>query len=453
VSIRLFQAALHSLRVVVAGFAVATCTAQAQQTSISSSELAQAQDILSRVHSTLKESYYDPAFHGIDIDARYKDYLEQIKNSQTLPAAHRTIAAYLSGLQDSHTYFMPPPNSNRVTYGYQLQMVGDSCFVAAVRPDTDAARKLHPGDQVISLDEYSVNRKDLWQLEYYLSVIAPRSKSEFVLRDPAGSERHETVATKIEPGQKMTWFSLSFTGGDRDTWHRRLDAEEQQRFAKSRSFEQDGVLFWKLPLFSTNEDDMSQMIDRARKHRSLILDLRGNTGGPEKALTFLLSSLFDHEVRVGKRITRQGEEALVVKSRGQAAYTGPLVVLVDSRSASAAEILGRVVQLEHRGIVLGDRSSGRVRETQSHLLSQGARAVLLYAVFVSSAELIMSDGKTLENIGVTPDNVLLPTASDLAEGRDPVLARAAELAGSRLDATAAGKVFPFQWPPDRLTAF
>ena len=40
-----------------------------------------------------------------------------------------------------------------------------------------------------------------------------------------------------------------------------------------------------------------------------------------------------------------------------------------------------------------------------------------------------------------PDEVVLPTAKDLAEGKDPALARAAELAGVHLDAAQAGRIF------------
>jgi len=46
---------------------------------------------------------------------------------------------------------------------------------------------------------------------------------------------------------------------------------------------------------------------------------------------------------------------------------------------------------------------------------------------------------------VTPDETILPTAEDLAAGRDPVLSRAAALCGVSIDAETAGGYFPFVW--------
>jgi C-terminal processing protease CtpA/Prc len=84
-------------------------------------------------------------------------------------------------------------------------------------------------------------------------------------------------------------------------------------------------------------------------------------------------------------------------------------------------------------------------EARYYSESMGAETKMFFGVQVTSANLIMSDGKSLEKTGVTPDELLVPTAADLAAGRDPVLAHAVELAGGKLDAEAAGKLFPFEW--------
>jgi len=118
-------------------------------------------------------------------------------------------------------------------------------------------------------------------------------------------------------------------------------------------------------------------------------------------------------------------------------------VLVDSRSASAAELFAGVMQIEKRGVVLGDRSSGSVMESKHYSEKTGADTVIFYGVSVTVADLIMTDGESLEHAGVTPDEIVLPTAADLASGRDPVLSRAAELLGVKISPADAGRPPPY----------
>jgi C-terminal processing protease CtpA/Prc len=61
------------------------------------------------------------------------------------------------------------------------------------------------------------------------------------------------------------------------------------------------------------------------------------------------------------------------------------------------------------------------------------------------ADIIMTDGKSLEHAGVVPDTVMLPTPEDLAAGRDPVLAHAIGLFGVQITPEKAGELFPVEW--------
>ncbi|MFY9743128.1 MAG: hypothetical protein WAK21_14080, partial [Candidatus Sulfotelmatobacter sp.] len=108
----------------------------------------------------------------------------------------------------------------------------------------------------------------------------------------------------------------------------------------------------------------------------------------------------------------------------------------------------RIVQLEKRGVVIGDRSAGKVMESRVYSYSSGIDVVTFYGASITDANLLMSDGESLEHTGVTPDDTVLETADDLANGRDPALAHAAELAGVKITADQAGKLFPYEWPKE-----
>jgi C-terminal processing protease CtpA/Prc len=111
-------------------------------------------------------------------------------------------------------------------------------------------------------------------------------------------------------------------------------------------------------------------------------------------------------------------------------------------------VFARIIQLEQRGIVIGDHSSGSVMEARHYSEQTGTDTAIFYGASITESNLIMADGKSLEHTGVMPDEVLLPSAEDLANGRDPVLAHAAESLGVKISAEEAGKAFPYEWRPE-----
>jgi C-terminal processing protease CtpA/Prc len=239
---------------------------------------------------------------------------------------------------------------------------------------------------------------------------------------------------------------LDLTHGD-DIWRLIVDAENTDHLYRQRWVEIGTAgMVWKMPQFDLTGPAVEDLFSKARNKEALILDLRGNPGGYETSLQAMVGALMDHEVTIATpHGTKPNLKPVVAKSRGKSAFAGKIAVLIDAGSGSAAELLARVVQLEKRGIVLGDRSSGHVMQSRYYPMTQGAATESLFGASITEADLLMADGKSLEHAGVVPDEIVLPAAADVAAGRDPVLARAAELLGIKLDAVAAGKLFPAEW--------
>jgi carboxyl-terminal processing protease len=412
---------------------------------MSSFDRARALEMLDDIAQDVRKHYYDPTFHGVDWDAKVREAKQKIEGENSLNLSLAHIAAALDALNDSHTCFLPPPRPYRHDYGFQTQMIGDRCYVTRVRPGSDAeAKGVKPGDEVLALEGRRPNRAILWKMDYRLKILRPQSGLQLTLCDPEGRNRQVDVLAKFEQLKRVS--DISFGGAD--FWDPLLQMENLERLLRAQAVEKgDELMILKLPEFIFNESEVEGLMNKARKHQALVLDLRGNPGGAIERLKYLLGRVFENEVKIADRTGRKESKPEVAKPKG-GIFTGKLVVLVDSNSGSAAELFARIVQLEKRGIVMGDQTSGRVMEAKMYNYKVGYDIVVFFGAMITQFDLIMSDGRSLEGTGVTPDEILLPTAADLAVGRDPVLSRAAAICGVRLTAEDAGKLFPFEWPKE-----
>jgi C-terminal processing protease CtpA/Prc len=400
-----------------------------------------ARNMLDMIKVDIKKNYYDPGYHGIDLDARFNAANEKLRTAASAGQMLAIIAQVLLDFDDSHLFFVPPGRANQTDYGWEMQSVGDYVYVSAVKPGSDADGKgLKAGDRVISVSGYEPTRENLWKLDYLFKALKPQPVFRLVVEGPEGRQRQLDVMANVKQGSRVTDLTNQVTRNDLGR-----KEENENRYYRSRWMEfSEELLIWKLPSFAIEESDIEPMIGRAKKHKAVILDLRGNSGGYVTTCQRLVGSFFDKEVLIAENKGRKELKPMKSKRSG-GPYPGKLIVLIDSESASASEIFARVIQIEKRGTVIGDRSAGAVMEAifLSHRL--GIDTVIPYGASVTAADVIMSDGKSLEKVGVTPDERLLPTAADLTAKRDPVLAHAAALAGVKLEPEKAGSLFPIEW--------
>jgi C-terminal processing protease CtpA/Prc len=424
-----------------------TISVSSQQSTLSKIDRDRAQDMLQVVGNDVRKHYYDPKFHGIDWDANLKQAQAKIDKADSNGRAFSEIAAALDVLNDSHTFFIPPQRAMRHDYGWQRQMIGDRCFIIRVRPGSDAeAKGVKPGDEVLGINGFAPDRSNSWKMDYVYNVLRPQPALQLELRDPAGAERKSEVLAKITELKRVT--DLTGASGDNDIWDLVREGETSRRLMgwRSETFGDD-LMILKFPQFFFSPTQIDDLLGKIRKEKALILDLRGDPGGNVEVLRQFLGGMFENEIKIGDRVGRDNRKPMETK-KPHDPYTGKLVVLVDSRSASAAELFARVVQIEKRGVVMGDHSSGSVMEAKRYSNHIGTETVIFYSTSITDADIIMSDGKSLEHVGVSPDELILPTPADLAAGRDPVLSHAALSLGIHLSPEKAGTLFPYEWAKD-----
>lgn len=401
------------------------------------------QMMLKGIISELKSKYYDTTFRGIDLDARATVANEKMKTATSNGQIMGIIAQVLIEFNDSHTRFIPPSRASQTEYGWTMRLIGNGTYVVAVKPGSDAAAKgLKVGDRIVAIDGTAVVKENLWVIKYLYYSLRPQPGMRLTIQRPGATKEEEVVVmAKITVKKKL----MDLTSGN-DIFDLIREEENEDRLNRHRYLTLgDSVMIWKMPQFDLSETAVDDLMEKAQKHEALILDLRGNGGGMVLTLNRLIANLFDRDIRIADWKGRKKFDPQIAKTRGKNAYTGKLIVLIDSASGSAAEILARVVQLEKRGTVLGDVSSGKVMVSRYYSRQVGMDTVVFYGASITEADLIMSDGKSIENVGVTPDKYLIPTQKALAENMDPVLSFAAGLLGKDLDPIAAGKMFPIEW--------
>jgi len=158
----------------------------------------------------------------------------------------------------------------------------------------------------------------------------------------------------------------------------------------------------------------------------IVLDLRANGGGYGDEAT-AVASAFIRSGPVFTTLERGGAPAVSAAS-GKPVWTGPLAVLVDGDTASAAEIVAGAIQDDAAGTLVGTRTFGKGVVQSVFPLPDGS------AVKLTTARYTTPKGRDIDRRGIVPDIAVAepPGSIEGDPAQDPQLARALAVLQSEL---------------------
>ncbi|MFL6255680.1 MAG: S41 family peptidase [Pyrinomonadaceae bacterium] len=404
------------------------------------------------VWRTVKENHFDPKFGGVDWDAVRAEFAPRVAGARTDRELHGLLQQMLNRLGRSHFNIIPPeaiPSlgeeenlkegededetpgaeeprrkgslraAEQLTYGIgiDLRVVGGLALVTRVEPGSSAARAGLRTGHVLR----SINGQPLPEILRRLRLVA-------VYEPSARNQIPAEIIVGYVNGPPGTSVTLTFLDG-RNRVHRVVVTREhlkgelvplfQALPAQFVEFEsarlRGGVGYVRFNLFAAPVLEKFCAALRSMKDApGIVLDLRGNRGGL-LGLVYGLGGLFEpRPVSFGVMRTRAGwhDLGIVPQKNG---YRGPLVVLIDAETQSAAEIFAGGVQASGRAVVIGQRSAGATLPSAAKELPTGA--ILQYAF----ADFVAADGRLIEGSGVEPNLPVKLTRRQLLAGRDPQL--------------------------------
>lgn len=379
--------------------------------------------LLDQVWRRVLEEHYDPTLGCRPWLALREQYAAQLRGAATDEEAYAVIDAMLDELGQSHLRLFPPSRSERsmgpAAPPLAVRWVEEQLVVVESRAEgvpTGAALLAIDGRPLAPLVGEVRGRSDPHELPLELARAATRRLS--CMR---AGDRHALELLPLGAAAPVTRDALCVTPpGERVTLGnlRDIPTRVEHRMLDERV----GLLafnVWMLPMVERVRAAMDEL--RRARMRGLVLDLRGNPGGVGAMAVPVARMLLDQPASLGELRFRDFGQELAVEPEEHppgcsAAFTGPVVVLVDEATASTSEIF--VVGLRDLGRidVLGARpSAGAALPSVIEELPGGA--LLQYVV----ADYRSPGGTLVEGQGIVPDVVVSETRESFADGRDPVL--------------------------------
>jgi tricorn protease len=363
---------------------------------------------------TLSENFYDPKFHGADwkaVRAKYQPMVAHVAQREDLYAL---VSLMLGELNASHLGISGPlPDAEEPTA--ELGLVFDEKYegpglkIAEVLKGGPADRRginLKPGEVIVSIDRQRITP------ETEMSRLLNGKVGETVSLEVTSEENADSDDAKTRHRVDLQAVSRSQVG---DLMYERW-VEHNAREVASLS---DGKLGY-VHIAGMDEKGLERFVRTLYSDcfdkDAIVIDVRYNGGGftHDQILNYL----------GGKEHTffrqRNGGEGLVMRNFDRK-WTKPMVVLVNNRSFSDAEIFPAAFRTLGLGKVVGQATGGQVIGTSSVRLIDGS------TLRVPRTGVFTAQGVNMEREGVVPDVAVEPTPEQSAKGIDVQLEKAVDV--------------------------
>ena len=283
---------------------------------------------------------------------------EQIFYQGAIPGLLRTL--------DPHSIFFDPGNYEQVKrmesstqkgFGSVVSLLPGRVIILQTTPGTPSQKAgLAPGDDIVAVNGYDISRLDVDQITELLSQ-SRQQQAQLEIRRPG--------AARI----------MHFT----------LTPEELQAPSVERAFMlREGLGYIRVASFDEKTGgEIKDAIEKlgGAKLKGLVIDLRNNPGGVVTAALETASLFLQPGQKIFSIRGRNVPERSEVVPPNATPYLFKMAVLVNSKTASAAEIVTGALQDHDRATVLGEPSYGKGLVQNVFPLSQGTGLALTIALY------------------------------------------------------------------------
>ncbi|HWV65368.1 carboxy terminal-processing peptidase [Chitinophaga sp.] len=319
-------------------------------------------------------------------------------------------------IMDPHTDYFPPAavqsyynelRNHFIGIGVQLQQEDGTTKIVSLEPGGPAEKsgQLHPGDQLLQIG--AGNATPLTDIDGMLP-----SEISALIRGEKG--------TAVKLMIKKETGALNVVSLTRD------EIVQEEGFARSAIIREGGhkTGYIMLPKFYTDPTgrtdvhcakDIAAAVAalKAEKVNGIILDLRSNGGGSLDEV-IRMAGLFIKAGPVVQVKDNTGNIHVLNDGDSSLLYDGPLTVMVNEMSASAAEIFAAAIQDYHRGIIIGSSATYGKGTVQSTFPLGAPEDGLLKLTF---QQFYRISGGSTQIKGVIPD-IVLPDVYDFMKIRE-----------------------------------